>query len=45
VPARGVGGMDATVKPTWTYLRRPLAGTALTRCAKKRATDHTHFDE
>jgi len=29
-PARGLGGRDAGVKPTWTYSRRPLAG--LHRC-------------
>jgi hypothetical protein len=23
--AEGVGGMDAAVKPTWRYSRRPLA--------------------
>jgi hypothetical protein len=30
VPVRGVGGMDAAVKLTWPYLRRPLTGTAQT---------------
>jgi hypothetical protein len=30
VPVRYVGGMDAVVKSTWKYLRRPLTGTAQT---------------
>jgi len=40
VPARRVGGMEAVVKCTWRYLRRPLAGTALSRNAKKGATGY-----
>jgi hypothetical protein len=41
VPVRGVGGMDAVVKPTWRYLRRPLTGTAQTHRSDKRTTGYT----
>jgi integrase len=41
VPVRGVGSMDAAVKPTWRYLRRPLTGTAQTYCSDERTTGYT----
>jgi hypothetical protein len=41
VPVRGVGGMDAVVKPTWKYLRRPLTGTAQTYRSDERTTGYT----
>jgi hypothetical protein len=44
VPVRGVGGMDAVVKPTWRYLRRPLTGTAQTYRSDERTTGYTHHD-
>jgi hypothetical protein len=40
VPVRGVGGMDAVVKPTWRYLRRPLTGTAQTYRSNVRMTGY-----
>jgi hypothetical protein len=43
VPVRGVGGMDAVVKPTWRYLRRPLTGTAQTHRSDKRTTGYTRY--
>ncbi len=33
--------MEAAVKPTGRYLRRPLAGTAQALCAIKRARGYT----
>jgi hypothetical protein len=41
VPVRGVGGMDAAVKPTWRYLRRPLTGTAQIYRNDARTTGYT----
>jgi hypothetical protein len=41
VPVRGVGGMDAAVKPTWRYLRRPLTGTAQISRKDDRTTGYT----
>ena len=41
VPVRGVGGMDAVVKPTGRYLRRPLAGTTQTYLSDEWATGYT----
>jgi hypothetical protein len=45
MPVRGVGGMDAVVKPTWRYLRRPLTGTArpITVMSGRRVTPHHRF--
>ena len=43
VSAWGVGGRDAVVKPTWRYLRHPLAGTAQANRSIKRATGYSQF--
>jgi hypothetical protein len=41
VPIRGIGGMDAVVKPTWRYLRHPLTDTTQTCCNDERTTSYT----
>jgi hypothetical protein len=41
VPVEGVGGMDAVVKPTGRYLRRPLTGTTQTYRSDEWPTGYT----
>jgi hypothetical protein len=40
VPVRGDDGMDAVVKLTWKYLRRPLTGTDKTYRSDERTTGY-----